>query len=325
MRIVLICLVFLLANAQDSLANELSPKLDALVTSKDRVANDFSEVIKKCVGRVDTNHILFHGCIDWHSSVHGNWALFALSNAGLGPQRRFSLEAFDAEMAFLMTRPKFEFPYGRAWLLRLAIEGDQAWTDAAFARRTDLIFDDMLTYYTTQDFKPFSTSYGSSTWALINLFDYAEHFNKTQALERITTIIRRVYISRGKPECDYQLASGSFMAVCTNWAMLAGRVLGPEAYDQWVSDFVKINGLPRPIKHPKGAHEYGLNFSRAWGLWDMYERAPTKRPDIAEAYADLVLTTYQDSEKWDGDYRVSAHWVPQFGMFAIQPLFSNQM
>jgi len=41
----------------------------------------------RCIERVDDVHgdrTLFHGCHDWHSSVHGHWALFRMDLTGSG-------------------------------------------------------------------------------------------------------------------------------------------------------------------------------------------------------------------------------------------------
>src|ERR1700761_5938585 len=43
------------------------------------VAQSLSVPISECVVRRDTTHPVFHGCIDWHSAVHGNYALRVIS------------------------------------------------------------------------------------------------------------------------------------------------------------------------------------------------------------------------------------------------------
>ncbi len=74
------------------------------------------------------------------------------------------------------------------------------------------------------------------------------------------------------------------MAICTNWAALVSRVLDREAYAAWLDKFIETNGLPHPVTDPCTDHDFGLNFSRAWGLWDMYDK--TGRADVANAYAE---------------------------------------
>ena len=36
---------------------------------------EFIKIFRSEVSQRDTEHVIFHGCWDWHSSVHGHWAL----------------------------------------------------------------------------------------------------------------------------------------------------------------------------------------------------------------------------------------------------------
>jgi hypothetical protein len=44
-----------------------------------KIARDFAGTISKCVVRRDTPYPVFHGCVDWHSGVHGFYALTAVA------------------------------------------------------------------------------------------------------------------------------------------------------------------------------------------------------------------------------------------------------
>ncbi|HEU5059544.1 MAG TPA: DUF2891 family protein, partial [Kofleriaceae bacterium] len=77
-------------------------------------------------------HPVFFGAFDWHSAVHGHWALIRLLRLHPGePWTRdlrialsgsFTGEAVAGELAYLGDRPAFEMPYGIAWLLQLDAE-----------------------------------------------------------------------------------------------------------------------------------------------------------------------------------------------------------
>ena len=108
--------------------SDVVARFRAFQTEVPHWADLLAEVPARHVQRHDTAHPAFHGCIDWHSACHATWALLAhraltggaryerLVDSILMPSK-LALEAAD-----LAARPQFEMPYGRAWLLRLALE-----------------------------------------------------------------------------------------------------------------------------------------------------------------------------------------------------------
>jgi hypothetical protein len=208
-------------------------------------------------------------------------------------------------------------PYGRAWFLRLVIE-HRALTDALdLVEFGDEVANSLRDHYTTHAIRRLSGSYGSASWALINLLDYARMRGNSELETQVVEWVRRHFIAVDQ-KCPAELERGHFMAVCTNWAALVARVLEKDEYLQWLERFVQLNGIPAAVKTPAGAHHFGLNFSRAWGLWDIY--AKSGREDIAIAYADHLNHGFSPKSNWSGDYRAVGHWVAQFGMFAAQGL-----
>ena len=86
--------------------------------------------------RRDTQHPAFCGCIDWHSSVHGAYALLMAARltgqSQLGRGSRCGFHArivLDGELESLPAREGLdqELPYGYAWFLKLAKEREQGW------------------------------------------------------------------------------------------------------------------------------------------------------------------------------------------------------
>src|SRR5262249_51198358 len=84
-----------------------------------------------------------------------------------------------------------------------------------------------------------------------------------------------------------------------------------------------LPGPPGPVAQPASWHHHGLNFSRAWGLWALYAASPLgdAREGYLKAYAAHFRATYDMPALWRGSYHGVGHWVPQFGMLALQPLF----
>jgi hypothetical protein len=72
----------------------------------------------------------------------------------------------------------------------------------------------------------------------------------------------------------------------------------------------------RPVTEPRKAHHYALNFSRGWAMLAL---AGASGDDALLAGAlDHIEVNLHHPSWWRGDYRAVSHWVPQFGIFALQ-------
>lgn len=314
-------------------ANEIPPGLLTLLEQKDVLSQQFAEQASSCVSRQDTNHALFDGCIDWHSSVHGNWAILRYLNSGLNTpaleeavdwlSTREGLALLGQEVSFLNENSSFERPYGRAWLLRLAIDASQRAPEANLDVIVNPVFNDLMAYVTSVEQDKYSTSYRSYSWALINLHDFAVHFELQKEQDELEAAIRSLVLVEGGFPCSYVTEAGSFMAVCTNWMMLASRVLTHEEYVQWLDQYLTLNGLPEPIVSPRNSHELGLNFSRAWGLWAAYDKSINL--EVLDAYIAHFDMGHEQYLETKDNYRTAGHWVAQFGMYAIHPLLKSSV
>ncbi len=99
-----------------------------------------AEVVERGMKQKDTAHPAFCGCIDWHSSVHGTYAL--LTAARLTRKSRWveivesllTPKRLAGELACLQRGElDHELPYGYAWFLKLAQEREQ------WGGKTDLL------------------------------------------------------------------------------------------------------------------------------------------------------------------------------------------
>jgi hypothetical protein len=302
------------------------PPIHSLFTKKSMIADELVKSVEACVLRKDTNHVTFNGCIDWHSSVHGVWALVAYMNAT--QDRRFDdliekklrPDKIRRERVLINRHPRFEMPYGRAWFLRLAIEYEQYSNNKTLRPMADDVLRSLIDYYKRNKPNPHSDSYNSASWALINMHDYAMYVKDRKTSEFVKKIIRKYYIVKNAV-CKYREEKNSFMAICTNWAWLVSKALPKDKYVLWVRDFFDRNGLPSPLQHPKSWHRHGLNFSRCWGLWEIYAIAGEDK--YLDAYVKHFTASFDRPKLWRGSYHGVGHWVPQFGMFALQPLFGK--
>jgi hypothetical protein len=281
-----------------------------------------AEVPSRHVLKHDTAHPVFHGCIDWHSACHATWALLAhraitgdtryegLVNGILMPAK-LALEAAD-----LAARPQFEMPYGRAWFLRLALEDRLVTGSTRLQFMAREVAASLTAQYRARAADPFAREYANPCWALINLLDYAE----VEGRPDLSLIVRET-TSRMLPSFD-QLPSESeeegcpdFMAVTPVFCELATRsgAIGIDAVLEKVG--ARLRRL-RPIAMPQKAHHYALNFSRGWALMALAQAGGGS--DLQALALDHIETNLHRPSWWRGDYRSVGHWVPQFGIFALQ-------
>ena len=197
--------------------------MQSLLLARREIARALAEPVMAGVARHDTGHAAFHGCIDWHSAVHGAWALTAyarMTGDTVGDdllERTLRPEKLAAERALLAARPGFEMPYGRAWLLRLAREHALYAGDSLLQAMAREVLASMLAHYSRHAPDPRRGSYGSDSWALINMLDYAAWSGDAAAETAIRRLVDAHFVDDSGGCCDYALETGHFMAVATNW------------------------------------------------------------------------------------------------------------
>lgn len=305
----------------DTVRADAKQEIAAFRGERARYALELTEPIAACVARRDTSHPAFHGCIDWHSSVHGVWALSAYTRV-TGDQRfrafiRSQLEPkkLKAERKYLAAHPKFETPYGRAWFLRLAIDYRRAFGDDRLDALADDVAQSLMAHYSRVEPDPRSVAYKSATWALINLYDYGAARQDEKILSFVRGKVRAHYLEPGPCPLSMEVETREFMAVCTNWAWLVGKVLPRAELKAWLAGFLPAGLIIEPIEDEASVHQAGLNFSRAWGLWNLYRM--TDEPRFLTAYLQHFKSTFDRPDIWNGDYDTLSHWVAQFGMLAL--------
>ena len=299
-----------------------SPELAGFLAGRPAVAFTLSEPIASCLARHDTDNPAFHGCIDWHSAVHGTWALTAYTWATRDDRYRPLIESvlqpalLAREQQMLDDHPSFEMPYGRAWFLRLVIDYHKAFADDALDAFGDDIAKSLVAYYGRTAPDPLSYGYDNASWALINLYDYGLLRGNARIVDFVRAQVRAHYLTdKPCPVEKDEIGTREFMAVCTNWAWLAGKVLEPDAFAAWLARFLPPNVALDPVTDAASVHQNGLNFSRAWGLWAIYR--DTGDPRFLSTYLRHFREAYDHPDTWKGGYNTVGHWVPQFGMFAL--------
>jgi hypothetical protein len=306
------------------------PQLQTFLAERPQMLQRLVEPPKVCVARHDTDHPVFHGCIDWHSSVHGTWALVAVG-AALHDQKLLDRarglldpNGLEQERHYLEDHPGFEMPYGRSWFLRLAVDFERATGDHRLAQLGEDVARSLRQNLDSRPIDPRARDYHSNTWALINLSYYAKWKKDTALRSWIEGVVQHTYasVAGACPALQEDADATDFMPVCTNWAWLVSLYQPPGAFQPWVVRFLPPDSpAVAPITAPRSPHHHGIDFSRAWGLWAVYRSTHDAR--YLTLYLAHLHTGLDHHDWWDGDYDTLSHWVAQFGILAVAETFGD--
>lgn len=284
-------------------------------------------------------HPAFYGCFDWHSSVHGHWTLlnvikeipdFEQREAILKKlQTSITKENILKEVAYFDDEHNktFERTYGWAWLLKVA-ETLQDWdTEEAkemYQNLTPLvqlieekykIFLPKLKYPIRVGEHP-NTAFGMS-FAL----DYAKKYSpELEAI--IVSKAKEYYMNDQGCPITWEPGGFDFLSPCLQEAALMLKVLPKEEFIGWLDNFLpdfRVNPSAylqvaevTDRSDGKLAHLDGLNFSRAWCLYEMGIALDNEKMiNLANKHFDYSY------KKMDSGEYAGAHWLASFALYAV--------
>lgn len=282
----------------------------------------------------------FYGAFDWHSAVHGHWALARLlrvfADRAPGParaalERSLTPERIAGELAYQSPaqRRGFEMPYGIAWLLALDAElgcltGDDArrWR-AALEPLADLAAGRFAAWVTRLPGPVRTGEHGQSAFAMGLALDAARATGRDALAQAITTRARVFHEGDRDAPLAYEPSAFDFLSPSLGEADLMRRVLPAADFLAWWDRFAPALGRTSGLE-PTGsgdpsdgklAHRDGLNLSRAWMLAAIAEALPaadvrrSALVDMARRSADAGLAAVT-SEHYAG-----AHWLGTFAVY----------
>lgn len=289
----------------------------------------------------------FHGCYDWHSSVHGHWVLTRLlrqfPSLPSAPQirevlaRNLSAANLQKEADFfaLDEQKTYERMYGWAWLLRLTTELDQ-WDDpdakqwrANLRPLENVLVGRTLAYLPKLTFPIRTGQHPDTGFALGQILDYAKSQNLPDLERMATDKAVEFYRSDRDYPVHYEPSGHDFFSSCWNEADLMRRVLPRDQFEAWLAVFLpNLETQLRDetiepvsvsdVSDPKIVHLAGLNLNRAWCLRAVAESLRSDHP-IRQSLLDSATQhlaaglTYINSGHYEGD-----HWLATFGLYAIE-------
>ncbi|HLM58410.1 MAG TPA: DUF2891 domain-containing protein [Pyrinomonadaceae bacterium] len=291
-------------------------------------------------------HPAFYGCYDWHSSVHGHWLLAHLLRTR--PDELPEREAREALAANLTEenlkiedeylrdpgRPSFERPYGWAWLLKLH-EELYSWDDPDAARwfghlrpLAETIVGKYLDFFPRQKYPVRAGTHFNTAFGLAFAHDYAARLGRGELRALVGERARAYFLADRDYPAAFEPGGDDFLSPALVEADLMRRVLPPEEFARWFSDFLPglDAGSPPNLLNPadvtdradpKIVHLDGLNLSRAWCMRSLAAALPpgSRRRDLltdaARLHASATLPHVTS-----GDY-YGEHWLATFAVYLL--------
>lgn len=285
-------------------------------------------------------HPAFYGCFDWHSSVHGHWSLVSLlkqfpemesaSTAKEQLLRNITKENIEKEVAYFYGKhnKNYERTYGWAWLLKLA-EELHTWDDET-ARTleknlqplTDLIVQKYLDFLPKLNYPIRVGEHPNTAFGLTFAWDYANTVGHQPLKEMIEKRAKDFYRNDANCPITWEPSGYDFLSPCLQEAAIMKRVLPKNEFVQWFGDFLPelkdVNyqlavGEVSDRKDGKLVHLDGVNFSRAWALYDIVKDLPQydHLKNVANTHINYSLPSIV------GDSYEGGHWLGSFAIYAL--------
>ncbi|MCC6741826.1 MAG: DUF2891 family protein [Planctomycetia bacterium] len=296
------------------------------------ICDAMAPIIAKGIAARDTDAPVFHGCIDWHSAVHGHWALFRIARAtGRHAEAAKSADAsmkpdlLEKEQAHLKANPDFEMPYGRAWFLLLAEEFERWSTETGGKdpKRLRPMADDvaasLMAYYAKEAPSPLTREYENASWALARLWRWTAVAEDKEKLRKVHEWVRQMKGLEAPEEgFAFDRDHPDFFSRFGNFAYLCATMYDDAIYADFTNRHtIRDEDLAPCVDLEDAAHHLGTNWSRAWALKALSNAADgEERKRFRRAFeAHLVQGMKQHAVSKD-DYWAYGHWVPQFAVYA---------
>lgn len=291
-------------------------------------------------------HPSFFGCYDWHSAVHGHWLLVRMlreyPETGLAAEATRRLdenltpENILGELAYFRRegRESYERPYGLAWLLQLAMELRE-WDDpraerwgAALEPLEAEIADRIRNWLPRLAYPVRIGTHNQTAFGFALALDWARTAGDTDLEYRLMASATRFHGDDRNCPLGFEPSGEDFLSPCLMEADLMRRVLPPEAYSDWLTDF--LPGIPEDgsadwltpgvVLDPtdgKLVHLDGVNLSRAWNL----EAIASALPECDRRRASLLAAADVHREvgtaSVSGEDYAGGHWLASFATYLV--------
>jgi hypothetical protein len=288
----------------------------------------------------------FYGCFDWHSSVHGHWAMLRVLNRfpdlAQAPAIRAAFDRhlteanLSRELVFFQAESNktLERPYGWGWLLRLAAElhtsplkEARPW-EAAVQPLAKHLSSRLVDYLSRLSAPIRAGTHANTAFALVHALDYAVALNDAKLGSEIKDKARTFYFKDRHCPTSYEPSGEDFLSPCLVEADLMRRVLSQSEFRSWLDTFLppltapEFQPLRSPVEvrdrqDPRIGHLLGLSLQRAWGLEAIASSLADTDPR-RPVYQRIANLHHHEAlaQMFDSGYG-GAHWLASFAIYSL--------
>ena len=240
----------------------------------------------------------FYGCWDWHSAVHGHWAMVKILKDFpettdrdvilLKLDKNLSKENLNKEYQFFKQdfAKGFERTYGWAWLMKLYSELVSWDNDKAqkWANNMKPLVD-LLSERTILFLEKLSTplrpgTHANTAFSFSLMIEYSKVANDKLLFNKIKEYSIKNFLGDINCPIQYEPSGTDFLSPCLAEAALMSQILEESEFNDWLYKFLpsfdegsfsNIINPPEVLdpEDPGIGHLIGLMFHRAWTLKDI--------------------------------------------------------
>ena len=310
----------------------------------EKLAPAFVSCFQRRDSLIDPLSPIFHGCLDWHSAVHAAYShhvlyrrtgakkYFDLAQAQIAPQGASLVPAEELyQRAKAPDYPLTENPYGFGWFLVLARERELSTKKKDFRDMADFAASQMVSWFRTRlqegdaDSFILNRAHPNYSWSLINLDVWARYTKDRKLLAAVRRAAKPLLDPELDEFCPVRLdrdpEAVGFQPACLMRLAAVAHIKGKRA-ERWVKARLPRSFDVPPVKDPSNCHAGGLNFTRAFALYQLYRVTGNK--SYRDNYADLIRYHVGRPDLYMGEsylgnpgYLCYSHWVAQVGVRAI--------
>ncbi|HEX2241227.1 MAG TPA: DUF2891 family protein [Actinomycetota bacterium] len=319
-------------------------------TLYEELAPAFVSCFQRRDSLVDPLAPIFHGCLDWHSAVHaayshhvlyrrtGEQEYLDLAEAQIAPN---GISLIPGEELYVRAKapdyPLTENPYGFGWFLILARERELSTEQTDFGAMADFAVEQLTAWFAERassgDAQNFilNRAHPNYSWSLINLSVWAKHTGDeeiTAAVQEASKPLLEPGLDAACPlTLDQAENAGGFQPACLMRLAAVAHIWGKKA-TEWVTSRLPDDYYVPPVTDPSSCHAGGLNFTRAFALYQMY--LLTGNTNYRDNYVELIRYHVSRPDLYMGemylgepDYLCYSHWVAQVGVRSISESFER--